>query len=262
MSVLATLIAREVKHTFASPRSYLLLSLFSLASGLICFDQLRIFNELIFLHMSQTMGGFDLGTLPNALNMRTQFFLPLMDNLALALVAILPLSTMHVFSEDSANNTDQLLAMTGAPPMHIVISKFVACGILVSVAIAAAFLYPLTSLGHIGYGEDQLTGAFTGLWLHALALGSIGLAASAFTRSQVIAAVTTWAIGLAIWDLSWLGSLMPGAAAFLEMSSLQQHFIDFSDGFINSRSVLFFLTFILFGACLARLALALRRITG
>ncbi|MCH2410684.1 hypothetical protein MK292_07705 [Myxococcota bacterium] len=262
MKVFSILAMREVKLMFLSPRSYLLLSLFSLMSGLICFDQLRIFNELIFLHMSQTMGGFDLGTLPDALNIRRRIFLPLMDNLALALVALLPLVTMQAFSEDTTNRTDQLLAMTGARPIAVVLSKFTSCGLLVSLAIGTAFIYPATSLGHIGYGEEQLAGSFIGLWFHGLALSSIGLAASAFTRSQVIAAVTTWAIGLAIWDLAWLASLVPGAALVLQKCSFQEHFVAFPDGFIASQSVLFFLTFIVSGVCLARIALALRRLTG
>jgi len=262
MARFRALLAKELRLNFASPRTYLVVALFALASGLLCFDHLHVYNQLLFLHASSTLGGFDLGTLPDALNLRLRVFLPLMDNLALAMVALLPLLTMRVFAEENAEGTDTLLAMTGAGPVRILAAKFLATAVLISLAVAMAFLYPALSVGGVGYGLGQLSGAFLGLGLHGLALGGIGLAASAMTRSQVVAAVLAWAAGLALWDLSWLAALWPGEPVFTRLLSSQEHFTGFADGFVSLSDLFYFAAVVSVCALMARVALAVRRVTG
>ena len=108
------LLAKELRVTFGAPRSYLVLALFALTSALLSFDHLKVYNQLLFLHTSSTLGGFDLATLPDALNLRQRVFLPLLDSLAIAFIALVPLLTMRVFAEERARGTFILLVMTGA----------------------------------------------------------------------------------------------------------------------------------------------------
>ena len=53
-----------------------------------------------------------------------------------------------------------------------------------------------------GLGLQHLAAVFVGLTLHGIALASIGLACSAFTKSQLVAAVSAWAIAFLLWDFS------------------------------------------------------------
>jgi hypothetical protein len=219
------LVDKELRVTFGAHRSYLVLALFSLTSALVCFDHLKVYNQLLFLQTSSTLGGFDLATLPDALNLRQRVFLPLLDNLAIAL------------------------------------AKFAVSFLFVGLAAAIAFLYPAAALSR-GGAAPELPTSFLGLWLHASALASIGLAASAASRSQLAAAVLTWAVGFALWDLSWLAGALPGRAPWLATLSLQEHFVFFADGLVAPGDVVFFLGLILIGLCCGRLALAAVRVSG
>lgn len=255
------LVDKELRVTFGAPRSHLVLALFALTSALVCFDHLKIYNQLLFLQTSSTLGGFDLATLPDALNLRHRVFLPLLDNLGIAFIALIPLLTMRVFAEERARGTSTILAMTGVGPWRTLLAKFAVTLLFVGLAAAIAFLYPAAVLAR-GGPAPELPTSFLGLWLLASSLASIGLAASAASRSQLSAAVLTWALGFALWDLSWLAGVLPGSAPWLAMFSLQEHFVFFADGLVAPGDVVFFLGLILVGLCCGRLALAAVRVTG
>jgi hypothetical protein len=69
--------------------------------------------------------------------------------------------------------------------------------------MAVSFLYPATAIEQGGLGGEHLAAVFIGLTLHGIGLASIGLVCSAFTSSQLVAAVSAWAAAFLLWDLSW-----------------------------------------------------------
>jgi ABC-2 type transport system permease protein len=181
--------------------------------------------------------------------------------LAIAFIALVPLLTMRVLAEERARGTETIVAMTGVGAWRTLLAKFAVSFLFVGLAAAIAFLYPAAALSR-GGAAPELPTSFLGLWLHASALASIGLAASAASRSQLAAAVLTWAVGFALWDLSWLAGALPGRAPWLATLSLQEHFVFFADGLVAPGDVVFFLGLILIGLCCGRLALAAVRVSG
>ena len=87
--------------------AYLTLTMVGLVTALVFFDHLRVYNQTLFVWASSTMGGFETDTIPDYINLRTLVFLPVMEQLALMLIGLVPLVTMRVFAEERARGTDE-----------------------------------------------------------------------------------------------------------------------------------------------------------
>jgi ABC-2 type transport system permease protein len=81
---------------------------------------------------------------------------------------------------------------------------------------------------------------------------AIGCFASALTRSQIIAAMTSFAIGVSLFLLSFLrfsvGQRSGFAAQVATYTSMFDHMEDFVRGVVDTRHIVFYLT--LTGICL------------
>ena len=71
------------------------------------------------------------------------------------------------------------------------------------VILQRSFVYPAMATVEGGVGAEHLLAVFVGLSLHALGLASLGLACSAWSSSQLVAAVASWALGFVLWDFAW-----------------------------------------------------------
>ena len=96
----------------------------ALVTALIFFDHLRLYNQILFVYASATMGGFASDSVPDYVNLWDSVFFPVMETLGLTLIGIVPLITMRVFAEERARGTDELLLTTRLTPGQIVLAKF------------------------------------------------------------------------------------------------------------------------------------------
>ena len=75
---------------------------------------------------------------------------------------------------------------------------------------------------------------------------SFGCFASALTRSEIIAAMLTFLIGIGLWMVGYrpdASSLLPAwALPVLDHISLTRHMEDFSRGLVTGRHVVFYLS--------------------
>ena len=128
--------------------------------------------------------------------MRDSVFFPVLETLGITLIALIPVITMRVFAEERARGTDELLLTTHLSPTQIVGAKFLVTYGFVVLMMAGSFVYPAMATVEGGIGAEHLLAVFVGLSLHALGLASLGLACSAWSSSQLVAAVASWAAGL------------------------------------------------------------------
>lgn len=265
MSRLGALVRKEMLVLFGSPLAYLVLTLIVLVAGLIFFDHLRAYNQILFLFQSSTMGGFETDTIPDHVNLRDTVFFPVMENLGITLIGVIPMITMRVFAEERARGTDELLVTTRLSHHEIVLGKFAVTYLFVVVAMLASFVYPAMAILQGGIGLQQLLSVFTGLTLLAIALASIGLVCSAWTSSQLIAVVASWAIGFVLWDWSWLTPFLreaEGVARFFDAISIHPRYSTFAEGIVNLANLVYFVGVSVTAYALARFALDWRRIAG
>ena len=70
MRPLLALVRKEVAVLLGTPMAYLSLTMVVLVTALIFFDHLRLYNQILFLYATSTLGGFETDTIPDYINLR------------------------------------------------------------------------------------------------------------------------------------------------------------------------------------------------
>jgi gliding motility-associated transport system permease protein len=261
VTALRALIRKEIAVLFGSPMAWLTLAAIGLVTALLFFDNLRVYNQILFLYATNTMGGFESDTTPAYVNLRDQVFLPVMETLALTLVGLVPLVTMRVFAEERARGTDELLATTLLTPNQIVAGKLVTTYFFLALALALSFLYPATSIVRSGLGLGHLLAVYLGLFGLGVALASIGVVCSAFSTSQLVAAISAYAVAFVFYDFRWMASFLPDrAAAAIDPLSMHPRFGAFAEGLVRADDLAYFAGYVVVAFALSRFALEQSRV--
>jgi len=257
---LLALCRKELASLFGTPTPYLVLTGVALVTALIFFDHLRLYNQILFVYATGTLGGFESDAIPDHVNLWNNVFAPVLENLGLALMGAVPLVTMRSFAEERARGTEELLLATGIGPGRIVLGKFAVAYGFVALMMAASFVYPLTAVRQGGVGMEHLAAIFTGLLLHGIALASIGLVCSAFAGSQLVAAISGWAVAFLLWDFGWADAFVgERVAPVLDAIALHPRYGSFSEGLVSLADLAYFAGVVLVALALARLSFDLRR---
>ena len=156
------------------------------------------------------MGGFESDTVPDYVNLRDQVFLPVMETLALTLIGLVPLVTMRVFAEERARGTDELLATTLLTPNQIVAGKLIA-DLRLRRARArdsrSCTRRPRSCAPDSGSGTcsrcTSASSASASRWPRS------GSPARPSPRSQLVAAISAYAIAFVLYDFRWMAQFLP-----------------------------------------------------
>jgi len=178
---------------------------------------------------------------------------------ATLLLLFVPLVTMRMLAEERRHGTLELLLATPARERDVVLAKYVATMALVLAMLAPTFVYPLVlaAFGKPDWGT--IYGGCLGLVLLASELTAIGLALSALTANQVVAATLTIGLSLLLWLIDSLAAVLPAPWDELVLNcSLLAHFTPFATGALHLSDAGFFVTATALGLFLAVRALARR----
>ncbi len=173
-----------------------------------------------------------------------------------------PALTMKMLAEENKTGTIELLLTKSITDWQVLLGKFLACFLLIGVAIGLTFPYYFSVwyMGPVDHGA-VLCG-YLGLLLMSTTYISIGLFASSITNNQIVAFLLSLFIGLFFLIIfSVLSSSFTGFTGELfDYLSLQSHFDSISRGVIDSKDIIYFLSISFFGLILAETALAKRNI--
>jgi ABC-2 type transport system permease protein len=231
---------KELKSYFASPIAYVVIGLFALMFGFFYYTLLGIFIEQ-GMRMMGLQGG------PTQ-NVNDQMIRPLFLNASVLLLFVLPMITMRTYSEEKRSGTIELLLTAPLTDFQIIMGKF-----LGAMALYAAML--AVTLVHLGvlfaFGKPEWIPIATG-YLGLLLMGgcfiSVGLLISSFTRNQIVAVMATFAVFLLLWVINWAGPLTgPRTSAVLDYLSITSHLDDFTRGVVDTKHVVYYVSFIAFG---------------
>src|SRR5262245_58583773 len=125
-----TIIGKELRSYFVSPIAYVVLTGFLLLGGWFFFNLLSRFSILLSLY-TQIQGG----EAANRLNLNDYVIAPLMHNLAIVLVILVPMITMRTFSEEKKSGTYELLLTSPLRTGEIVLGKFLASFLFIFIMI-------------------------------------------------------------------------------------------------------------------------------
>src|SRR5690606_18541934 len=169
------------------------------------------------------------------------------------------LVTMRQFAEERRGGTLELLLTAPVSEAAIVLAKFAACMAVLLVMLSLTLSYAVV-LGL--YGEPDwgpVYSGYLGLAMLAAALVALGLAVSALTANQIVAAVVSLGLFGLLWGIDPLAELAPAPADnWLLGVSLLARFTPFAVGAMYTSDFAFFLSVVLLGLFLAMRALARR----
>ncbi|MEK7221227.1 MAG: ABC transporter permease, partial [candidate division NC10 bacterium] len=105
--------------------------------------------------------------------------------------------------------------------------------------------------------------AFAGLMLLGMTFLAIGLFCSSLTENQIVAAVLTFGAALLFWIIDWSADSTGGTLGqVLSHLSIIRHFDSFQRGVIESKDLIFYLNFTIFGLFLTMRAVESHRWRG
>ncbi|MEM9326247.1 MAG: ABC transporter permease subunit [Bacteroidota bacterium] len=177
-----------------------------------------------------------------------------------SLFFFIPAITMRMIAEENRAGTIELLITKAVSDWQIVMGKFLACLILVLVALACTLPYYITisQLGNIDDGA--VIGGYLALIMLSAAYISIGLFASSMTQNQIVAILLALLISVFFHFLfDAIGGALTGFMGDLfNYLSIRTHFDSMSRGVIDSRDIIYFLSIIALGLLFAQTMLSKR----
>lgn len=227
---------KEFISYFSSPIAYVAITVFLVVVGLKFFVVDEFFKT-------------DEATLRSFFSLVPVFF-----------VFYLPAVAMRLISEEKRSGTFELLATLPLSDSEIVLGKFVGAMGFLLVTLLLTFVYPiiLWSLGEPDTGA--IWGGYIGLILAGAAFLSIGIMASSWTSSQIVAYILGAVIsGLFFFINSLLQAFWEGAKQVAEYVSFATHFTNFTRGVVDTRDVVFFVSITALCLVLATFSLNSRR---
>jgi ABC-2 type transport system permease protein len=178
---------------------------------------------------------------------------------------LIPAITMRSFAEEKRTGTIELLLTRPLSEWQIILAKYFAGLLLVVLSLIPTFVYyySLQGLGNPPGNID--TGATWGSYIGLMFLGgayvSIGLFASSITENQIVSFITAFFLCF----FCYFGfDAIGGMEIFRSVDELiidigiNAHFASMSRGVIDSRDVLYFLSFIFVFLALTRFRLLSR----
>jgi ABC-2 type transport system permease protein len=241
---------RELRSYFVSPIAYVVLTGYMVLSGWFFFNLLMQFNRMINMYEM-----FRRQDIVMQMNLNEMVMTPLLYNMTIVLLLMIPLITMRLFSEEKKLKTEELLLTSPVSVNAIVLGKYLSSLAFLVIMLGLTGVYPWI-LFHYGSPMPELGSILTGylgMFLLGAAFISVGLFASSLTENQIVAAVICFVSLLLFFVIGWPAeSVGATAGKVLEYLSLIGHFTDFSKGLVESRHVVYFLTFILFALFLTK----------
>ncbi len=180
------------------------------------------------------------------------------SNLLVIIMAVIPLLTMRLISEDKHLKIDQLLLTSPISISSIVWGKFLAAITVFFISLSITIIYMLILSLYTTPNWNIFIGNFIGVFLMGASLISIGLFISSTTESQVIAGVITYAVIMIIGFIDLIAFLIPKELEFITNILLQLSFNaklhDLVNGILNISHLVFFVSiFIVFNFLTGRM---------
>ena len=233
---------KEVRAYFASPIAYIVIGFFALLFGWFYIGILDW-----FVRQGMQMGQFGMQG-PQNLNINQQMIRPLLLNMPVVLLFLLPLVTMRTYAEEKRSGTIELLLTSPLTDLQIVLGKFLGAMVLYSAMLAVTMIHfgLLFKFGNPDW--KPLAVAYLGLFLFGGCFISVGLFISSLTKNQIVAGMVTFAVFLLLWIIEWIGSFSgPTMDKLTTYLSIIGHFDDFSKGVIDTKHLVYYVSFITFG---------------
>ena len=192
MRNILTIAQKELRSYFVSPMAYVAIGFFVFIYGYFFVVSL---NFMVRVSMQAGMAGG-----PQAININEYMMRPLLGNMAVVMLFLLPALTGRSYAEEKRSGTIELLLSSPLTGPQIILGKYLG-------ALALFTLMLAVTLIHVGvlfiYGEPELgpiLSGYLGLWLMGGAFISVGLLISSMTKNQTVAVMGAFGTALMALD--------------------------------------------------------------
>ena len=219
---------KEIRSFFTTPMGYLVVGLFLLLNGLFLWVFDGPYNLLEY--------GF--ADLSNFFAIAPWIFL-----------FLIPAICMRSFSEERKLGTLELLYIKPTSLWQIVLGKFLGASVLVLIALVPTLLYVYgiselgTTAGNLDIG--LIWGSYFGMIFLIFAYSAISLFISALAENQIVAFLISVLICfLLFYGFEAMASLIDNGTIALGVKSfgMKAHYEDMSNGVLDSRDLVYFLS--------------------
>jgi ABC-2 type transport system permease protein len=229
---------------FISPIAYLVLSIFTIVSGLYFYIVLssfytRINQYKIYSQLYQNP------EFMQRINLNEMVIAPLFQFLIIVMIFIVPALTMRLFADERKMKTDELLMTTPLSLFDIVMGKFFGSLAFLAILLSTTLLF----LGILFYFGDPEIGpvvtGLIGLLLVGTVLLAIGMFASSLTVNQINAYFISFALGLILLITGWAGQLTSEKiGVILNYLSVTGHYKNLSLGLVDLKDLVYYFSFV------------------
>jgi ABC-2 type transport system permease protein len=166
------------------------------------------------------------------------------------LIFLVSAVTMRSFSEERRLGTMESLTTRPVSDISIIMAKFLACLTLVLFALLPTLIYYFSidrlgnPVGNVDTGA--MWGSYTGLILLGAAYTSMGIFASSLTDNQIVALILSMVLCLFFYIVvGMVGDIkaLDAIGKSVEWFGLDYHYYSLSRGVLDTRDVLFMLSF-------------------
>lgn len=181
-------------------------------------------------------------------------------------IFLIPAITMRSFAEERREGTYVLLATKPLSLQQIIWAKYLACIVLLLFALIPTLIYYF-SIYELGLPKGNIDsgaviGSYIGLFLLGNAFTAIGIFASSITKNQVIAFAV--AVFMCFFTYSGFESLsklfeFQYVEGVLLNLGINEHYQSMSRGVLDTRDLIYFITFVLLFFGLTKLAIGGRK---
>jgi ABC-2 type transport system permease protein len=224
-----TILQKEIRSFLSSLIAYVVIIVFLIATGL-------------FMWVLPDNNVFDMGyaNLDSLFSLAPWLFLFLISAI-----------TMRSFSEEKKNGTIEILTTKPISDLQIILAKYFASIVLVLFSLIPSLIYFYTVYqlgapkGNMDVGATW--GSYIGLFFLASCFVSIGLFSSVITDNQIVSFIVSMILCYLFYNLFELIAdfkLFGSWDSLLVGLGINAHYQSISRGVIDSRDLLYFLSFI------------------
>jgi len=229
MQVFLTLVRRELGSYFGSFTGYVTIAMVTLLLGLSFSMMLEALNQQ-----------------PSDMPITDLFYSTYYFWWILLLAA--PLITMRSFALEKSSGTYETLMTTAVSDLQVVLSKFTSSMIFYIMMwlplLGCIFVLRYYTRDPTALDIGPLVTTFIGIWVLGSLFISLGCFASSLTRNQLTAAMLSFALGIALFLLSFLSMILPPQPGWkttlLDHISMTQHMQEFARGVVDTRYFVFY----------------------
>ncbi len=225
---------REFKSYFNSPVAYFVIAIFLVMVGILFF--IPFFAQ-------------------DRVSMRDFFGL-----VPFLLIFFAPAITMRLIAEERRSGTIEMLITMPVRDVDVIVGKFIAAmGLfLVALLLTLPYAFTISNLGNLDWGP--VIGGYIGVLLLGGAYLSIGLLASSWTENQIIAFVIALFLSMFFLMVDKFIPFLPSTVVpVIEYISFGAHVQNAARGMIDSRDIIYFVSFTVLALFLAFRSLESRR---